>query len=72
MEIKRYTPKTIYEEFKEQIEKKRETAEDDIRCYWGDDDPKYINAVSKAEGRLYQLKLIEAFIEEHKAELDKY
>lgn len=72
MEIKGYTPRTVYAELKEELATRMAAEEDDIRCYWNDNDPKYINAVAKAERRLDQLKMIDAFIEEHKEELDRY
>lgn len=62
---------SVYETYKRIVKQDIEEEESDVRCYWNDKDPKYINAVNNSLIRIDQLKMIDAFLEEHKKELDR-
>ena len=62
---------SVYETYKRIVKRDIEEEESDVRCYWNDQDPKYINAVNNSLIRIDQLKMIDAFLEEHKKELDR-
>lgn len=62
---------SVYERYKEQIEQEIKSCDIDIREYWANTDPKYVNALNQAFIDKYNLEIILKFLEENKEVLDK-